>query len=153
MKKFAGDIIILHMCTKNYNHNDVWFMWYGVRQTEFFVIMDRFLPFCLPMDTKNQNYEKLKKTLGDIILLQMCPKDHDHMLYCSLDMACNRFNYFSLWVNFYSFTSLTAQKIKIYKKWTSLPPPPPRRYYHFTKVYQKSWSYATLFLRYGAWQM
>ena len=136
MKKFAGDIIILHMCTKNYNHNDVWFLWYGVRQTEFFVIMDRFLHFYLPMDTKNQNYEKLKKALADVILLHMCPKDHDHMLYCSLDMACKRFNYFLLWVNFYSFTSLTA-----------------RRYHHFTKVYQKSWSYATLFLRYGAWQM
>ena len=31
------------------------------------------------------------------------------MLYCSLDMACNGFNY--------SFTSLTAQKNKILKKW------------------------------------
>ena len=28
-----------------------------------------------------------------------------------------------------------------------------RRYYHFTQVYQKSWSYAILFLRYAAWQM
>ena len=27
------------------------------------------------------------------------------------------------------------------------------RYYHFTIVYQKSWSYAILFLRYGVWQM
>ena len=27
------------------------------------------------------------------------------------------------------------------------------RYHHFTEVYQKSWSYAILFLRYGTWQM
>ena len=27
------------------------------------------------------------------------------------------------------------------------------RYHHFTQVYQKSWSQAILFLRYGAWQM
>ena len=27
------------------------------------------------------------------------------------------------------------------------------RYHHFTIMYQKSWSYAILFLRYGAWQM
>ena len=61
MKKFAGDIIILHMCTKNHNHNDLWFLRYGVRQTEFFVIMDSFLPFYSPMDPKNQNYEKNEK--------------------------------------------------------------------------------------------
>ena len=27
------------------------------------------------------------------------------------------------------------------------------RYQHFTQVYQKSWQYVTLFLRYGAWLM
>ena len=37
MKKNAGDIIILHMCTKNHNH-EVWFLKYRVRQTEYFVI-------------------------------------------------------------------------------------------------------------------
>ena len=65
---------------------------------------------------KNLNFEKLKKTPRDIIL-HKCTKSHDHMLYCSLDMARNRFNcYFSFWAIFYPFTSLTAQKIKILKK-------------------------------------
>ena len=27
------------------------------------------------------------------------------------------------------------------------------RHHHFTQVYKKTWSYAILFLRYGAWQM
>ena len=27
------------------------------------------------------------------------------------------------------------------------------RYHHFTQVYQKSWSYAILFLRHGTWHM
>ena len=27
------------------------------------------------------------------------------------------------------------------------------RYHHFTKVYQKAWSYAVLFLRYGMWRI
>ena len=45
MKKFARDII-LHMCTKNHNHMRYEVIWrYGVRQTGFFVIMDRFCPF------------------------------------------------------------------------------------------------------------
>ena len=50
---------------------------------------------------------------------------------------------------FYSFTPLTTQKIKIFYKIKSNP----WRYHHFTKVYQNSWSYATLFLRYGAWRI
>ena len=32
MKKKSGDAIILHMCTKNHDH-DVCFLRYGVRQT------------------------------------------------------------------------------------------------------------------------
>ena len=68
MKKITGDIIILHMCTKNHNHM------YGSWDMEcdrqnFFVIMDRFLPFYPPMDPENQNCEKMKKTLEDIIIL------------------------------------------------------------------------------------
>ena len=50
---------------------------------------------------------------------------------------------------FLPFTPLTAQKTKINKKWKKNT----MRYHHFTQVYQKSWSYAILFLRYGAWQM
>ena len=56
--------IILQMCTKNHNH-DVWFLRYGVRQTEFFVIFSHFLPFYhIPIfhqplnNHKKQNFEK-----------------------------------------------------------------------------------------------
>ena len=45
MKKILEDIIILQMCAINDSHNDVWFLRYGVEQTEFFVILDGFLPF------------------------------------------------------------------------------------------------------------
>ena len=83
-------------------------------------VMDRifchfglFKPFSPLNNPKNQNFEKLKIPHGDIIILHKCTKNHDHMLYCSLDMVCNRFNYFSFWAVFYLFTSLTAQKIKI----------------------------------------
>ena len=74
-----------------------------------------FFSLLSPKNPKNQNFEKTKKQHGDIIL-HTCIKNHDHALYCSLDMAHNRFNcYFSIWAIFYPFTSLTAQKIKIYK--------------------------------------
>ena len=63
---------------------------------------------------KNQNFEKMKKVPGDIIILHKCTKNHDHMLHCSLDMARKGFScYFSCWVIFCPFTSITARKIKI----------------------------------------
>ena len=112
IKKPPGDIITFHMCTINENH-----MMYGSWNMEHvkdnFVILDCFLPFYPCNNPKNQNFEKLKKTAGDIIILHKCTKNHDHMLYFSLDMVSNRFNYFSFWAIFYPFTSLTAQKVKI----------------------------------------
>ena len=90
---------------------DIWFFRYEVQQTKIFVILDRFLPFCLPNNPKNQNFEKLKKAPRDIIILHKCTKTHDHMLYCSLDMPRNGFTcYFSFWAIFYPFTSLTSPK-------------------------------------------
>ena len=71
-----------------------------------------------PNNLKNQNFEKLKKTPQDIIILHMCTKNHDHMLYCSLDIVCDRCNsYCSFWAIFCPSPTLTAQKIKILKKW------------------------------------
>ena len=83
MNKFAGDIIILHICTKKSQSYDVQFLRFGVRLTEFFVILDRFLPFYPPMDTENQHFEKMKKTPDDIIILQMCTINYSHMMYGS----------------------------------------------------------------------
>ena len=47
---------------------------------------------------------------------------------------------------FYSPNNPKNQNFKKLKK-------TPWRYHHFSTVYQKSWSYAILFLRYGAWRM
>ena len=59
----------------------------------------------------------MKKTPGDITILHNCTKNHDHMLYCSWDMARDRCNsYFSFQAIFCPFTPLTAPKIKISKK-------------------------------------
>ena len=97
---------------------DVRFLRYGARHTEFFVILDNFLPFYPPNNPKNQNFEKMKKTPGDIIILHMCTKNYDQMMYGSWDMVCDRcYCYFSFWAIFCPFTPLTAQKIKILKKW------------------------------------
>ena len=44
MKKESEDVIILHMCTKNHNH-DVWFLRCKAPWAECFVILGHFLPF------------------------------------------------------------------------------------------------------------
>ena len=50
---------------------------------QHFVILDHFLPFYPPNNPKNQNFEKLKKTPGDIIFLHMCTINDNHMMYGS----------------------------------------------------------------------
>ena len=52
MKKFAGDTIILHMCTKNHNH----------------------MIYSSPNDPKNQNLKKMKKAPGGVIILHVYQK-------------------------------------------------------------------------------
>ena len=90
---------------------------YGVRQTEFFVIMGRFLPFYPPMDPQNQNFEKIKKKLEDIIILQMFTINDSHMIYGFSDMECNRQNFLPFWTIFCPFTPLTTKKSKFFKNW------------------------------------
>ena len=79
--------------------------------------MGYFLPFYPPPPLtvwKMKISIKQKKTLGHIIILHKCTKNHDHMLYCSSDMAHDTCNcYFSFWASFCPFIPLTDQKIKI----------------------------------------
>ena len=53
------------------------------RDRQFFVILDHLLPFYPPMDPKNQNFEKMKEAPGDIIILHVCNKNYDQMMYGS----------------------------------------------------------------------
>ena len=76
-----------------------------------------FCPFTTITAQKIKNFINMEKMPGDTIILHKCTINHDHRLYCSWGMTCNRCNcYFSFWAIFCSFTSLTAQKIKIKKK-------------------------------------
>ena len=105
-----------------------------------------FLPF------QNQNLENMKMMPGDIIILHMCTINDSQIMSDSWDMEHNRQNVLSFWTIFCLFTLLTTRKMKILREkkkekkitW---------RYHHFTQVHWKSWSYATLFLRYKVWWM
>ena len=50
-------------------------------ETGFFVLLDHFLPFHLPNNPENQIFEKMKNAYEDVIILYMCTKNHDHMVY------------------------------------------------------------------------
>ena len=102
------------------------------------------LPSPPPKTSKYQNFEKMSKIAGDIIILHECTKNHNHMKYSFWDMEWDRQNVLSFWAIFFS---LTTRKIKIFKKWKSI-----WRCHHFTNVYQKSKSYGVCFLRYGIQQ-
>ena len=209
MKKFAGDIIILHMCTENHNHmmHGSWDTeWDGQHFLSFWAI---FLPFYhqptphspSPNHPENQNFEKeckkcleilslyryrctinvdhliygswnircnrqkclsfwatfgpfshltsqkikilkLKKTPGDIIILQICTINHNLLMYGSWDMERDEQNFLSFWTIFCPFTPLWTQKIKILKKW--------KKYLKILSFYKHKWqSYDAWFLRYG----
>ena len=42
-----------------------------------------FAPFIPRKSWKIQNFEKMKKTPGDILILHKCIKNYDNMLHCS----------------------------------------------------------------------
>ena len=82
-----------------------------------FLILGYFLHFYLLEIPKKSKFWKNEKKPGDIIILHMCIKNYDQMMYGSWDMVHDGCNYFSFWAIFCPFTPLTAWKIKILKKW------------------------------------
>ena len=135
MKTTAGDIIILHMCTKNHNY-----MRYSSRDTEwvrqknlsFWVI---FCPFTPLTTWKTKILKKMKK----VSFYTSVPKIMI-ICYMLLEIWSARHNFLLFWIIFCPFIALYWPWKKIVKK--------PRRYYPFTHVYHKWKSYDAWFLRY-----
>ena len=72
--KKTGDNILLHMCNINEDHmiNDS----RDIRHDgQSFLSFWAFFPFDPPNTLKNQNFEKMKKTPGDIIILHLCTRN------------------------------------------------------------------------------
>ena len=84
--------------------------------------MGNFLPFYPPSNP--ENFEKMKKNLGDIVL-HMSTINQNQMMYDSWDMEHDRQSFFSFWTIFCSFSPpslpplpLAVQKMNISKKMT-----------------------------------
>ena len=107
-----------------------------------------FFSLFTPNNPENQSFEKMNKTPGDITILHMCTINDNHLMYGSWDMDredrifCDYGSFFALSPPYWP----KNQNVEKIKKdiW---------RHHQFTLVYQKLWSYATLFLRYNKWQM
>ena len=115
--------------------------WYKVRQTEVFVTLGHFLPFQPTDNPENQNFE-IEKTPVDIIILHICTINDN------LRPGVRQKEFFVILDCFFALLlPWQPEKSRFWKNekngWR----------YHFTQMYQKSWSYATLFLRYIAWRM
>ena len=108
-----------------------------------FIILGQFLPFYPRKNQKNQNFEKMKKFTGDIIILRVCTKNHNHMMYGSWDTEWDGQNF----CHFGPFFAILPGKSKFWEQEKST-----WKCYHFTHVYQKLWSYDVCFLRYGVRQ-
>ena len=146
MKKMPGYIIILHKCTKNHDHMPYWHMVHD--KCNCYFSFWTFLPFYLPNSPKNQNFKKMIKTPGYIIILHKCTKNHDHLLYCFWDMAHDKSNcYFSFWFFFALLPPLNSPKNQNFKKMKKKPGD-----IIILHVYQKLWLDDVWFLRHGVWQ-
>ena len=87
-----------------------------------FFILRYFLPFYHLTAKKMIISKQWKKTLGYIIILHNCTKNHDHILYCSWDMACDNYNsHFLFWAIFCLPLPLTAPKMTISKHMKKAP--------------------------------
>ena len=110
------------------------------------VIIFHFGLFFALLPEKWKFQKNKKKTSGIIIILHQCIKNHDHMQYCSWDMASDGCNYFSFWAIFCPFAPNSPKKSKFQKNKKST------WRYHFTHVYQKFWLDDIQFLRNGVRQ-
>ena len=88
MKKTAGDLIILHKCTKNHDHV-LYCSWDMVHDRCNYFNFGLFLNRLPPNSPKNQNKKKLKNAWR-FIIPHMCTKNWDQMIYGSWDLVHDR---------------------------------------------------------------
>ena len=98
-----GDIIILHMCTKNNNlmRCSSWDTERDKKFLSFWVIFCHFNSPPPPNNNKNQNFEN---------------KKHNQMMYAYSDMECDRHIFCHFKPFFALFTWLLTMKIKSWRK-------------------------------------
>ena len=80
------------------------------------VILGHFLPFYSPKHSRKQNFEKMKKIAGDIIILLVRTKNQNHMMHGSWDTEWDRQNFFVILGHFWP-SPAEDPEFKIFKNW------------------------------------
>ena len=145
-KNHPADTITLHRCTINDNH-DLWFLRYGVQQTDFFVTLGHFLSFYPTNNSKNQNSEKLKKCL-EIPSFYTSGSNNHMQVWQVMDIRYSRWwmifiFYFGLLFTLFHPISPKNQNLK---KNENI-----RRYHHFTHLHRCAKNYDHMM--YCSWDM
>ena len=111
-----------HVCQKPQSYK-VWFLRYGVRHTEFFLsFWAIFCPSTLlppipsPYNPENQNFKKPNEVSGDVIILQKCTINADHIMYGSWDIRHSGQSFLSFRVIFCLLTNLKIEKNQNFEK-------------------------------------
>ena len=68
-----------------------------------------------PNNPENQIFEKMKKAFGDAIILNLCNKKLDKMMYAYSDIECNRHNFCHFRTFFALLPHYWPQKLKLGK--------------------------------------
>ena len=75
---------------------EAWFLRWS--ETDIFLsFWAIFLPFYPTNNPENQNFEKINKAYEDVIILYMCTKNHDHMVYMLPEIWVNPHDFLSFW--------------------------------------------------------
>ena len=124
----------------------VLFLKYQAPQTDFFVIFGYFLHFYPSNNAEDQNFDKMKKTPRDTVILHMCTinevpkmKIIRWMIPKILNATDRIFSHFRPFFALFNFWKNEEEK----NNWI---------YHHFTEVYYKWQSYNIWFLRYEVQQ-
>ena len=135
------EILSFHRCMCTINVDPMIYGFWNIRcdRQKFLSFWAIFCPFSPPDNPENRNL-KLKKTPGDIVILQISTINDNFLMYGSWDMERDRQNFLSFWTVFCPFTLRRPPP----------PPPPPSppsrkskfwkheknnwRYYHFTNI-------------------
>ena len=116
-RKTPGIIIILPLSNQNLD-DMIYSSWDIECEGLKLVILGYFSPFILPENPKNQNFEKMKKSNGDIIILHVCTKNHNHMMFDSWDREWDGWNFLIAILAYYlPFYPINNPGTQILKKW------------------------------------
>ena len=74
---------MLHLLTKNL-HDMIYSFWDIQHDRRKLVILGQFLPFYPTKNPKTQNFENMNNIAGNINILHICTKNHNHKIHGSL---------------------------------------------------------------------